>query len=415
MRKRWVGLAAVLGCLVSVHAGPAWALSEETTMLLELLQAKGVITQKEAAEFSQTLENKLAVAAEDGHHHSVQSLTDRVERLEKKGGEGEGEPARRVKLSGLVEASLTAARSEGASGARRNTSDLTLDTALLNVDAAVNQYVNGHLALLYEEDPADPGTNNIGLDEAIIRVNGGVECPASAYGTFGRMYVPFGSFESHFVTDPLTLTLGETNDTAVVAGYMNETVDLSAGVFKGKVKEAGRGAHINAAVASATLSLPKGEGDLLAMNGGVSFLSNLATSDSLEAEVTSPEAAIADPVGGVSTFLSLAYDERFFLEAEYLGAVSDFADGDLNFVDPDNRRPRAWNLEAAARVLERLELALRYGGSAEAGTFLAEDEYGAALLYRLFDNTSLTIEYLFQEYLDRSDNSQATMQLAVEL
>lgn len=44
----------------------------------------------------------------------------------------------------------------------------------------------------------------------------------------GRQYIPFGNFDSHFVTDPLTLLLGETNEGALVGGYRpgGETVDI---------------------------------------------------------------------------------------------------------------------------------------------------------------------------------------------
>jgi hypothetical protein len=409
--RKVVRVAVAMSGLLLLGVGQAWALSPETLMLLDLLKAKGVINQQDAEEFTRALEAKAPAASEEeDHHHGVQSLSDRVERLEGKTG-ALAEVSDRVRVSGLVEVAASTARTRDAAGHKQNSSDVTLSTAQLNADATVNPYVNGHLALLYEEDPQDSGNTTVGLDEAIVALNGGEAWPV--YANIGRMYVPFGHFESHFVSDPLTLALGETNDTAVVAGFANELVDVNAGVMKAKVKEAGSSDHVNTVVASATLSLPAASKEGLAMTSGVSYLSTLAASDGLEAETTTA-GEVADSVGGVSGFVSLAYGECFFFDAEYLGALEGFRTGDLSFVDAHNRRPSAWNLEAAAKITPGTEFALRYGGSDQAGNFLAENEYGAAVLYELFADTSLTIEYLFQEFQDAVNNSQATMQLAVE-
>jgi hypothetical protein len=58
----------------------------------------------------------------------------------------------------------------------------------------------------------------------------------------GRQYIPFGYFDSHFITDPATLILGETNEGALVGGYRfnGEMVDISLGAFNGRVKEIGK-------------------------------------------------------------------------------------------------------------------------------------------------------------------------------
>jgi hypothetical protein len=311
----------------------------------------------------------------------------------------------------LVEVELSTVRAKDSDGNKANRSDVGLAKAQLDADSAANQYVQGHLALLYEEDPTDSGNNDITLDEAIIRLQGEEVLPA--YANVGRMHLPFGNFASHFVTDPLTLVLGETIDTAIVAGYANDMVDLNVGAFKGKVKETGKGDQVNSAVASATFLLPMANKYGLALAGGVSYLANLAASDGLEAETTI-SGEVSETVGGVSAYLSLAYGGRFFLDAEYLGALDRFAAGDLSFVDENNRKPRAWNLEAAAKLTEEIELAVRYGGSDQAGNFLAAKEYGVALLYDIFANIALTFEYLVQDFADDSANSQATMQLAVE-
>lgn len=422
MKKMFVA-AAWLSILLIGMAQSSWALSSETAMLLDLLRTKGVITENEAAEFTMALEAKTeaTVASEESHFHSVQSLTDREEKRQERSAEGaqnsEGYAgvADKISLSGLLEANMTSCQVTDSEGGETSSSDLLLATAQLSADAFFNEYVNGHLALLYEEDPQAPGNNSVVLDEALVGIKGGNAFPLSA--RLGRMYVPFGHFNSHFISDPMTLSLGETNDTALILGYSDDIVDVSAGFFKGKVIKEGDNDQINSMVASAILSLPKGETEKLLLKGGVSYLSNLAASDGLEPyvvdDIVTP-GEVAHLVAGTSAFLSLAYAETFFLDAEFLAAIDDFVDGDISFVNDQNRRPEAWNLEAAVRWCDSMELALRYGASNEAGTFLATDEYGTVLLYNIFDNTALAVEYLFQEFQDNSENRQATMQLAVE-
>lgn len=434
--RKVLGVTVAMSAILLMGSGQAWSLSPETAMLLDLLQAKGVISQSEAAEFTKTLEAKAVEAApvvDDSRPQSVPALADREKTLEAKSSEvvaeksegGEGMLAgagSKISFSGLLEAAMSSGRTTDSVGSKQSGSDLSLATAQLSADAFVSDYVNGHLTLLYEEDPADSSNNNVVLDEAYVGINGGEACPT--YVNIGRMYVPFGHFESHFVSDPTTLTLGETNDTAVVAGYADDIFDLEIGVFKGKVSAEGKNQQINSMTASAVLTLPKSDEGRLAMKGGVSYLSNLATSDGLEPHTaddmddddttTIMTPGEANMVAGVSAFLGLAYADRVFLDAEFLGAMDDFADGDLSFADDANRRPHAWNVEAAVRLFDKMECAVRYGGSDEAGTFLADDEYGVVLLYNLFDNTSLAVEYLFQEFQDNSQNRQSTVQLAVE-
>ena len=80
----------------------------------------------------------------------------------------------------------------------------------------------------------------------------------------GRQYVPFGYYDSFFVTDPNTLILGETNQGAAVAGYRfrGEKVDIAVGAFNGEIDKA-----IDSFVASVSASILDG------LMAGVSYTS----------------------------------------------------------------------------------------------------------------------------------------------
>lgn len=59
-------------------------------------------------------------------------------------------------------------------------------------------------------------------------------------------------------------------------------------------------------------------------------------------------------------------------------------------------------------------LAARYEGGDELGDFLPENQYGAAVTYSLFENTSIALEYLHGEFANDDERDLLTTQLAVE-
>jgi hypothetical protein len=360
------------------------------------------------------LSSAVAAMAEDEtsdpHHHSVQSVEQRLEKVERQ--LSKKSPlsglAGNIHLNGIIEVEATVARKESPSGTAENSSDVSLATAQLDISAEINRHVNGRTTFLYEEGEEN---DHVIVDEAIIAINGGEQYPFSVNA--GKMYVPFGNYNSHFISDPLTLVLGETNDTAVMAGYEIGPVAINGSLFKGAIRENNSSDKINTFTGGFTFALSEETMNGLALNGGASYISNLAATDTLQGEVTVAD-TISDEVGGWSAFASLEFQHRYSLYLEYLAAMDDFSTTDFSFSDAANQRPVAWNIEAGAMIMDRLEVALRYGGSDEAGTLLAEKQYGVALLYDLFDNTSLALEYLSEDFSDNSSNRQGTVQIAVE-
>lgn len=56
----------------------------------------------------------------------------------------------------------------------------------------------------------------------------------------------------------------------------------------------------------------------LGLMAGVSYISNIGDSDGLQEETPGE---VDSYVGGLGSFLSVSYLERFFFEAEYIGAL----------------------------------------------------------------------------------------------
>jgi hypothetical protein len=345
-----------------------------------------------------------AFAQDEVHKGAPRGLAERLEKIEERMDE------LGIHFSGAieVEASYEDVDYDDPAEEDEKSSDIVLATVELGVDVEVSKHVKGHVLFLFEEDDTD-----LEVDEGIITLDGADVVPLYLNG--GRQYGPFGYFESHFISDPLTLELGETRESALVAGFTHDWIELSLGAFNGDVDETDEeDDHIEGFVASAVFTLPEETVEGFGLHAGVSYISNIADSDSLEGEIATPDGTVKDYVDGISAFLSASIMERIFLEVEYLGALDDFEAGELAFDDGKEYQPVAWNFELAYLITEDLEIAARCGGGNDLGDFLPENVYGGVINYGLFANTSLGLEYLYQEFGNDDQVNVVTAQLAIE-
>jgi len=317
----------------------------------------------------------------------------------------------RIHLSGLIEVEANYERlNPGENGLdTEDSSDLVLATVELGVDVDIAEHVSGHLLFLWEEDETEP----VDLDEGFITLDGKDVVPL--YLSAGKMYVPFGWFETHMVSDPLTLEIGETNETAVKVGLVQDWLELAVSAFNGDVDETGEDNHIRGFAVGAFLTLPEGKIPDLTLGGGVSYISNIADSDGLT-DVLDEEFGIdtiESRIDGIHAYGHVGWQERVFLQAEYVAALDAFEDADLGFIG-ERFEPRAWNVELAVVPLEDWEVAVRWEGSDDTLSLLPETQYGAAVRYRLFDHTTLALEYLRGEFDNDDRRDLVTSQLAVE-
>lgn len=300
-------------------------------------------------------------------------------------------------LSGLLEVEGGFQKTSLRSGGSEKASDLTLATAQLGFGVTASENIGGTLTLLYEE--ADDA--RIEVDEATIDLNNG---PWRA--RVGRQYLPFGVFRSHFISDPLTLELGETQATALRAGYHQKLFALDAFAFKGDAEQAGKDDQIRDVGASLTLTPAEG------MELAASYLSDLGDSGSelLGATYTRRVAGWS-----ASAVAALGPVE---LSGEYLGAVKSFAAADLDAdLNGSGDQPRAWNLEVAVYPVETVEIAARFEGSDQfAGQ--PRRQYGLVTNWGFHANASLALQYLRGEFdepfgVGQDARDLATIQLAL--
>jgi hypothetical protein len=286
----------------------------------------------------------------------------------------------RITISGLLEVEAAAANVKFDDGSKDAASDLALATAQFGLGVKLTEAISGDIIFLFEEGAFGDDDTNLEVDEAAINISLG-----SWSGRVGRQYLPFGVFHSHFISDPLTLELGETRETAILASYEYGPATLSAFVFNGDAEKLGNEDHLRDWGASLVLTPAEG------IEMGGSYLSDLAESD---AELLTE---YRRRVGGWSAF-ALLEQGPFGFSAEVLGALKSFAASDLD-TDGDGKgdKPIAWNLEVSWAPVEKVELALRYEGSDEfAGQ--PKRQYGVDVSWSPWENTTLSLEYLRGEF-----------------
>lgn len=383
-----------------------------------------------SAAFSQTPQPKMERVLEE-----LGALRKKVKELEEKEEGVLGKILKRVELHGLleVEASYTATDFRGHPIAKslsgtENTrdSDIILATAALGIDIDFHKYVRGHILFLWEEDETEP----VDLDEGTLTLGGTENFPFFLVG--GRFYIPFGMYNSHFITDPLTLELGETRESSVMVGFANNMFELQAGVFNGDVSQSRTHDTINGFYGCVNVTIPPKWLRGLELSGGVSITSNIADSDNLQ-DLINPflGGRIDDLVPGLGAWLSATYG-MFTLELEYIGALTDLEAGELVFDGSclgKRSAPKAWNVELAVRPMEKLELAARYGGNDEipggidpaiaaAGlplqAFIPKTQYGAVASYNIWGPITVSLEYLFNIFENADKQHIITGQLAAE-
>lgn len=337
----------------------------------------------------------------------IKSLEDRIKHLEEA---IQRKPKSekwydRIQISGLIEVEASHGKTDFKDPVVEDekTSDVDLATAEVVMHAKIAEHVEAHVNFKYEE-------NELFVDEGFIALAGSESFPA--YLIAGRQYIPFGNYETHFVTDPNTLILGETNEGAAVVGYrfFGETVDVSVGAFNGNAKESGKDDTINSFVGSIVVN------PFEVLRFGASYISNLAGSNSYNEVVVDPD-NLDSLVDGWSAFVTFEFLERFKLIGEYVGALDNFKSGEIyDTADTKERKPLAWNVELGVTIIDNLELAVRYDGSDDGGPdFLPESQYGAVLNWGLFKNTNLAFEYLHGEFEDDAQETDSFIaQLAIE-
>ncbi len=232
-------------------------------------------------------------------------------------------------ISGLVE--MEAVSADDFNGDK--TTDFTLATVQLNIDATLQQLISAHVSFLYEEDLTD-----FGLDEGTITLG-----PSGGKSfVFGKMYLPFGRYDSFMIRDPETLVLGETTETVMMLAADNKAGYGSIYLFNGDSEEASVVAAGNNDTISGGFSLGRRQGDQYDV--GISYITNLGDSNTLQLLGSGSVGVVNKGVPAASIHLNLHSGNTTFL-AEQVMALESFENGDLGATVLNGEKPVATNME----------------------------------------------------------------------
>ncbi len=330
-----------------------------------------------------------------------------------------------VTVSGVVEVEAGAASNYNGD----DSSDISLATMELGIEAVLSEQVTGSLVLLWEEDATEP----VDLDEAIITLGRTDSQPL--FMVLGKTTAPFGAFESNMLTDPMTLEIGETGQSLIQAGYEKNGLHLSAYTYKGDVTLNGDDETIKCFGASTAYTMEK---DAFTISLGAGLNSNIMDSDGLGDAFTEAQEAFID---GAADDAAYELEDAVFgyalnamvsagpvsLSAEYVAAGDDpeyyTNDGAGTETTVKAEAPSAWHVEAAFTFPvsdKEITTAATVQGSENMAGTLPESRYGVAVGTALTDNLGLTAEYIIENDYSVSDGgtdddaSAMTVQLALE-
>ena len=334
---------------------------------------------------------------------------------------GEKGPIDKFNFGLLIESGVVD-RDQNANGEDEN--DISLTTVSLSIEAIVNKWVSGETNFLYEDPGFSDDDASLDVEEGFITIGNLDEFPF--YAKVGNFYVPYGAVLTHFPDDPLmdvpvTLAFGELNERALLAGFEKWGLSLSAYVFNGSVEKKFDDADAIDSFGFDANYTYESEPNELAIQVGASYLSNLADTNGISGVVPGTLERLVD---GWAAYLSSSWG-KFFLDAEYMGALDEFRSGELADKNNMEAEPSVWNIEFGLNHdwWRNLEVAFKIAGSDEAENLsIPGTRFGVVLNQEIFDNTIWSAGYLNDDFeKDIFDNStedqRSTLftQIAIEL
>lgn len=408
MKRRRLALA--IGLVLGSQSAFTAATAEERPARMEAMMIE---MQKRIEAQEATIQRQQSTIAEqkaftDGSPKRMKKLADDLEkkRVAETGGDAW---YRNIEIGAVVE--VEAGYHSPYQG--DSESDIVLATFELGISSQISDWVEVGGSLLFEEDDTP-----LEVDVAYATIADPGQSPR--FLTVGRIYLPFGVYETHLVSDPLTLEIGETRETTAQLGFVTGGFNGSAYLFNGTNKKDGEnrigswGANLGYAH----------ESDSLTWVAGIGYISDLGDSDTLQDVIGDNLGGndIGDRTGGWTVAAGIEIGP-FNLIGEYLSATDSF-DAVAVPWRTDGAQPKAWNLEAGYRFDmpgKGTTIAVAYQGTGQALALdLPAERWMVGLSVDILENTALSFEWAHDKDYAVSDGGTGesadtvTAQLALE-
>lgn len=258
-----------------------------------------------------------------------------------------------VLLSGVIEGQANYTHfGEGPSTSDINVSNVSLDTTIFGP----SDWILGYVELSYNDgtpmSDVFVSTSNFRTGNSRVYVNkafvtlGNFNC-SPLYATLGQYYVPFGTYSSVMVSDPLTKLLARTKARALTLGIQQQGPNAfyaSGYGFAGDTHEDSGSPRIN----NGGINLGyKFDAGFFKGNVGGGVIGNIADSVGMQAGTGFQYAEnIAHRVPAYDLRASLSLGDHIDLIGEYIAATKEFGLNDMTF-NNDGAQPTAYDLEAS--------------------------------------------------------------------
>lgn len=340
-------------------------------------------------------------------------LEERIEKLEQRAGispedSSLGQISEWVTLSGAIEIEVT---HESSDVNDTDDSDISLATVELGIEATPQEWVTGFLLLLWED-----GDSGINIDEGHITLGATEDIPY--YLSAGKIYVPFGAYETMMISDPITLDLGETSDNALQVGIEVNGFSAAAYTFNGEAEEA---SDTDDTIDIFGFSFGYAmETDAFSVELGVDWVNNILESGGLVDvyDTSGWSASLDDKVAGYAIH-AMANVGPVCLIGEYVAMADDVTGGGSTLQEEIT----AYAIEAGYTFeISGYEttVAIGYQASDDAADILPETKILGSVGVGITDNLSVAAEYATAENNSAADGGDGdeidtfTLQLAFE-
>jgi hypothetical protein len=304
-----------------------------------------------------------------------------------------------IEIGGVIEAEMYVGENFDGNGY----SDLILSSVEIALDAEITESIGGHILLLHEETSSNIPHLHIKGQTGLLVDEGYVEFGNSFLSSFslqiGHIYIPFGSFESNMISDPFTLELGQSRESALVLTY-DSTIYASIYLFNGDLIEVGGDDSID------NIGYSLGylyQGEDISFNVGVGYINNIKETDGMSASIIDNREAIlkTDPTAFDNTTAVLEYTAGFSghiifnwgsttMIAEIVAAMDDFTNDEL--YDGRVAKPSSSNLEIAYRISNDITIALGVQETVDLAKYLPENRALIGVTYQIDKATTFAFE-----------------------
>lgn len=298
-----------------------------------------------------------------------------------------------------------------------DSSDIVVDEINFTIDGQVHKFAKTTLSFKYEED-----ITPLEVDNAYLTLSSN----SPLYLKAGQLYVPFGNFSTHMVSDSLT-HFAETRETAVQLGIKNGGVYGSIYGFNGINNARNTIDHYGLNLGFSLLTKPyyninkhNKNSTPKSFDMGIGYISDIGDADSLEGFLTNT--VDYDYIDATNVYVNFSYGTFSFM-GEYIAALDNFKSKHIAF-NGTGAKIHAYDTEIGLNFNlagYNTTVAIGYQVTEEALALqLPESRIIGILSTEIYTNTSLSLEYaLNKDYSEDDggtgkDSNSVILQLAVK-